>query len=835
MGKIREYQFVTGIETSTIPDPGTPSAANDTVSLGYLNDMSYWAAPVDAYADMRALDDEQRVDQQRRVVEGPQETWYFDETSTSTDDGATVLKPDDLGALDPGRWLIDSSGGGGGGGGGSSGIEQVSQKAEIEKSGVFTEALDNSLYTSGAPRFIDSVTGRLLKNTASGVSSLEIVWNPIFVNDSDKDFDVTTNWTATGAGASLTTNNTTKQIGSDSLSFDKNNTAAEAAIRYDRGSQNLGLGSNTEAFFYINLPSTTNLTNVVFRVYKDSTSNYRTYTKITDISGNAFIVGWNLIKVDLVNDSGTNTGSGWTYSDLSRYVEIGVTATIGQTYTAILVDSLMFSISKPQELGLTGQEITIYDTSNRESVIIDSANTRYAGRLTLAANTTNAFNGGYTVSTAAGIQRITMAMENYQVGFDSSLSSGNIATTQELRLSRKVRESISGSAITLLDVATPQLAKVVTVGGSTIEIDDPSDLSADYASGNTVDVIRPMYTDGEVSYKHISTKTLSAGSSHSSGLTTLTLTVSGILVGDLIVKKSFTTSISVVDENDNEAFTTATLDSSPNGIQILDNSLNYPYRDKVIGHFSLGGSLAMNNIAPNPILTLNNNGTSPNPNASFLYGRLGTTGFASGTNYYIIPSALSSYFDGTARMIISFWFYGVANNGTTYGYMSNFSSPTTGWGISRDASANNLTLFQQGTTTSIPYNVGKWNHCLVHLLDGTCYTIVNGVKSSVLTSNITGLSQNLIFGNVHTGLGTGLTNSDIMADMVFWSGSQEFTVDQAQSIYRSGNYVPFNVGAVRYRTVDTGVSGQKLSTKDVATRTTTGVTPVILKKVMSVS
>lgn len=828
MGKIREYQFVTGIETSTVPDPGTPSAANDTISLGYLNNMSYWAAPVDAYADMRALDDEQRVDQQRRVVEGPQEIWYFDESSTSTDDGATVLKPDDLGSLDPGRWLIDSSGGGGGGGGGSSGIEQVAQKAESEKSGVFTEALDNSLYTSGVPRFIDSVVGRLLKDTSSGVSSLEIAWNPIFLNDSDKDFDSATDWTATGAGASLTTNGTTKQIGSNSLSFDKNGTAAEAAIRYDRGSQNFAVGSNTEVFFYVNMPSITNFSNIVFRIYKDSTSNYRTYTKTTDISGNAIATGWNLIKVDLVNDSGTNTGTGWTYTDLSLYIEIGVTATIGQTYTAILVDSLMFSISQPQYLGLNGQEVTIYDTSNRESVVIDSSNTLYAGRLTLAAATTNAFNGGTTIATAAGIQRISMAMSNYQIGFDSTLSSGNIATTQEIRLSRKLRDSVSGSATTVVDMATPQMASVSTVGVSTIEIQDPSDLSANYANGNTVDVIRPMYVDGETSYKYISTKTLTAGSSHSSGITTLTLSVTGIAVGDLVVKRSLVTSISAVAETANEAFTAATLDSSPNGIHILDNFLNYPFRDKVIGHYTFGGTTGSNNIAPNPIIPLSPTGTL-NPNEEFLYGRKSTSGW-SGANYYVISSTYASYFHGAQRTVMSLWFYGTAFNGTNRNIFNFFNAPNTGIILYMDQSSNAIGLFNESQVVTAPYNVGKWNHLLFTIFDGNTYIHVNGSKSSVSTNPNANASLNAVIGTNATGSGAALNSTDRLSDLVIWNNCPEFSDPLVQSMYRNGNYVPFNVGSVRYRYVDNGVTGQKISTKVSLSRTTTGVNPVILKE-----
>lgn len=40
--------------------------------------------------------------------------FYYDAFSTAADDGATVLKPDDVGAGDPGRWLVVPGTGGGG-------------------------------------------------------------------------------------------------------------------------------------------------------------------------------------------------------------------------------------------------------------------------------------------------------------------------------------------------------------------------------------------------------------------------------------------------------------------------------------------------------------------------------------------------------------------------------------------------------------------------------------------------------------------------------------------------------------------------------------------------
>ena len=837
MGKVREYQFVTGIETSAIPDPGTPTAADDTISLGFLNDQFYWAEPVNAYADMRALDIDQRVHNQRRIVDGPQELWYFDENSTATDDGATILKPNDLGALDPGRWLIDTSGGGGGGGsGGGSGIEQLMQKAEMEKSGIYTEQLDSSVYTSGVSKYIDGVVGRLLKNTTSGATALELAWSPIFLNDSDKDTDSTTSWSAVSAGLNLTTNATTKQIGSNSLQFDKTTGNTEAGISFDRGSQNFGLGSNTEAFFYINLPSITQLSDVYLKVYKDSTSNYRKYLKTTDMTGAALAVGWNLIRVDLANDTGTNTGTGWATTDLSRYVEIGVdTSAAAQTYTTILVDSVMFSLSNPNQLGLLGQEITLYDNSNRNVTILDSSGSYYSGRMNISGATTNSFNGGIASASATGAQRITMSLAQYVASFDSTLTSGTIATTQELRLSRKLRGSVSGSATTIVDVVTPQFNLVSSVGGSTINITDPSDQHLNYANGDTVDIIRPIYTDGEVQYKFIATKTLTAASTFSTPNTVLTLNVSSIAVGDVVVKRHLTTYVSCVAESANEAFGAASFATSPDGIQILDNFLNYTNREYLIGHFSLGGPQAATNIAPTPALIMSEDNTV-NKNAAFLYGRLGSTGFANGVNQYKFNTPQYTYFDGGTRLQFSCWFYGVAFDGNHRALFSQFITPNQGIIIARDASSNTFYLYVDSqSTTNMPFNVGAWNHYFVHILDGNSYAYLNGTKSNVLTSSVSLLGNNVFIGNAHSGAGSGLTNSDALADMLFWYNGPEFTADQVKQIYNNGNYRPFNVGSVRYKYANTGQTGQKISTKIKMDRTTSAVSPVITKAGLLIS
>ncbi len=710
---------------------------------------------------------------------------------------------------------------------GAAGIEVLMQKAEVEKSGIFTNAFDNSAYISGKALFIDSVVGRLLKDTSSGVSELELVWNPVYLNPSDRDTDSTSNWSVVSAGASLTTS-ATKQIGTASLQFDKNNSDTEAGIRYDRGAQNFSLSGNTEAFFKINLPSITDLSDVYIKVYADSTSNYRKYLKTLDQKGNALATGWNLIKVDLENDSGTNTGTGWSTSQPARYVEFGVdTGNATQTYTTILVDSVSFSIREPKTLGLTGQELTIYDTSNKESFIIDSTNTRFSGYLTLAAATTNSFTGGIEQASAAGAERSTTTSGNFLTGFTPDLSSGDISLEQEVRFGRKIRASLAGDIVAMVDVTTPQFSPITAIGGATIDISDPSDLSANYASGDSVDVFRPKYIDGQTGYDYVSTKSLTASSTHSSGTTVLTLNVSGLSVDDIVVKRSLSFSVSAVGLNSNESFSAGSLVTSPDGIQILDDALQYPFRDYLVGHFLFGGALGGTNIAPNPIIQLTPSGTL-NQNENFLYGRQATSGW-DGSNYYVISSTYATYFHGTQRTVMSMWFYGTAFNGNTRNIFNFFNSPNTGIIIYMDQATNDIGMFNESQVVSAPYNVGEWNHLLVNILDGDTYLYVNGVKSGISTNPNSNASLNAVIGTNATGSGTSLNSSDLLADFLIFHNCPAFTEDQVQQIYNAGNYRPFNVGLLRYRYLNTGVTGQKISGKGILTRTTNAVSPGIVK------
>jgi hypothetical protein len=734
--------------------------------------------------------------------------------------------------ITPGAGTITIAASGGGGGGSASSIESLLQKAEYEKAGLYTEALDNSVYASGMKTFnTDAIVAKLLKDTASASTALELSFSPIFLNDSDKNTDSTTGFTAVGAGTTLTTS-ATATIGSASLSFDKDNSATEAGIRYDRGSQDLSLGTNYIAQCYINLPDVTDLSDVYIKVYADTTSNYRKYTKTADVDGTALAVGQNLIRVDLSNTSGSTTGgTGWDYTQRARYVEIGVdTGSAATTYTAILVDSIMFSLGSPEKLGLNGSEVTIYDTTNKQSVILDISNTNYDTRLTLKSgqSLSSSYTGGSSAS-AAGVERMTTSISGAAINMNTALSSGAVSTQQELRLQRLLRESLTMDIKVAVDSISPQyLVKVTAVGGSTIDIQEQIDYSANWANGDTVHVHRPRYNaNGETHYDYIGDKTLSASSSHSGSTTTLTLTVAGIAVGDVISKKHITSYQSMVALGANESFTSLSLDASPNGVSIVDDYFNFPNAPYAVGGFSLGGGSANLNIR-GPISSLGTTG-SLNTNTSFLSGRLATTNF-SGSNYYTISTADSSYFNSINGWEISIFGYFGAFDGNNRLIMSNFTSPNTGFGIFRRDSANEIGFyFGTNQTGYVQYIPNAWNHIYVRGKNGNAYFVVNGIKSSINTGSNTDVSQAILIGNAHSGIGSPLTTTDRLADLNVWSNGPGLSIEQVKEIYNGGSYRSFDQGGLRYTYTATSLTGQKLSTKHVIDTTSTAVLPTILK------
>lgn len=731
---------------------------------------------------------------------------------------------------------------GSGSGGGTSGIETLAQKMEAEKYGILTEALDNSVSASGLPAELSrNYAATLLKDHAGAVSTLEVVLNAKALNDSDQNYDATTNWGVTGAGASLTASVTAGdfQVGTAGLKFDKNATATEAGIRYDRGAQNLQLNGNSRAWVYVKLPSITDLSNVLLRVYADTTANFQTFTTTLDYAGNALAIGWNLLLFD-ISTGGSAGGTGWDISKLVRYCEVAVTTGLStQTYTGICVDSLYFSYYRPQDLGVIGNQFTLFNNSTKEDVLFTAANTRHDGPLALAAATANAYNGGLSGTARGRVHRTTLAsLGDGVISMDNDATfSGAITTAQEIRMASYARGNVDGDLNILIDMLALQSYEVTSVGGSTIGVSDPSNQSANLLNTDPIDIFRPVRINGKTQWIFRTAQTLTANSSHLSGTTTLTLTTTGIQVGDMAVKRHVTAvSHSVVTESLAENFSASTLLVAPNGIQLIDDSLPYPNVSNIYAHYALGSfsqADAIRNRFPGSAgATLTVNGVN-NTGASFQRGRFSVEGSNSSSTQLQLSLANSAGLDGSANKIqYAMWFYFNGVDGANRrGILGKYTSPN-GFYVININGTSSITMAVNNTEVTMhsgSIQVG-WNHLVVVLNDSsTFYTYLNGVRSANHSQTFTpAASAPLDFLSMTSPAyySTGLK----AADVLIWKDGPTLTSGQVLAMYNNGLFREIGSGLrARYRYQGTGVVGQKISTKINIARSTTAITPVLWK------
>lgn len=93
----REYQFIVGPETPSLPAVTDPSTDNDLLTKGYC-DKTYTRG-VDAVATLKAVDT--RTDNQTVWVDALQAFFYFDSASSATGDDVQVITP----TSGTGRWV----------------------------------------------------------------------------------------------------------------------------------------------------------------------------------------------------------------------------------------------------------------------------------------------------------------------------------------------------------------------------------------------------------------------------------------------------------------------------------------------------------------------------------------------------------------------------------------------------------------------------------------------------------------------------------------------------------------------------------------------------------
>lgn len=98
---VREYQFVVGAETGTIPTAGTPTLDGDLVSLGFAN--AHYVQGSESVADVTALQAIAAADRANGnavVVQSTRVVYVFDSASVAAADGVRIVQP----TVGSGRW-----------------------------------------------------------------------------------------------------------------------------------------------------------------------------------------------------------------------------------------------------------------------------------------------------------------------------------------------------------------------------------------------------------------------------------------------------------------------------------------------------------------------------------------------------------------------------------------------------------------------------------------------------------------------------------------------------------------------------------------------------------
>ena len=136
-------------------------------------------------------------------------------------------------------------------------------------------------------------------------------------------------WGAFSAGSTGVAADTTNYIqGSGTISFDlASGTTTAGIVNSTLTSVDLSKYlTDGQAFLWVYLTATTNITNVILRI-GSSSGNYHEITVTTQADGTAFIAGWNLIKFNMVDTTDTGTPDDTAVD----YVAIYLTKSSGQT------------------------------------------------------------------------------------------------------------------------------------------------------------------------------------------------------------------------------------------------------------------------------------------------------------------------------------------------------------------------------------------------------------------------------------------------------------------------------------------------------------------------
>ena len=217
----------------------------------------------------------------------------------------------------------------------------------------------------------------------TGIKTLRINDNTLAAGTLLDSCEATNGWTATSTASNLTLDNINFASGAGSLKFNLSagsNPSTGYISKTLTSSLDLSNHLNQSSlFYYIYFPSVTGITSTEIRWGSDA-SNYYSRTLTTTNEGNAFAVGWNLVRADWLGA----TVVGAPVVTAIDYIYVRVT-TNGTAFTGINVDNIISTMGLYRTVkyyskylfrdSITGAfQETVTDDSNLVNLDTDSYN-----------------------------------------------------------------------------------------------------------------------------------------------------------------------------------------------------------------------------------------------------------------------------------------------------------------------------------------------------------------------------------------------------------------------------------------------------------------------------
>lgn len=705
----------------------------------------------------------------------------------------------------------------------------VSTKASVVRNGGLVDQIYDSFFTA-YNYSLNLQQALLLENIAAGATVIRMAANAI--SPTDTYSDATTGWSIFNQAASLAISTATKKVGpTGAIQFSKLSGGTITVI--SRTPTSKSLQNNLKHVFWMNFPaSVAGLSQVFFRVGTDS-SNYMEWEFNTSgtptEAGSSIQVGWNLFLQD-ISSGWTQVGTGWTNSAVPGYYGIGFYALNTSSFSGILVDALYFGDSTTTGIQL-GNELSIYNTATKDIVTIDAVHsTKTTGSLFLASGISNS----YTADQTAFIQRTSIGASGMFVGAvpGSSVYAGTIAEhRQTLPMQTDGATSMFEGMIDYYQGYFYPITSVTSGSSANIVINAGADIHSFYANPSTLDIFATLGdSNGNAFYKARTgaTYTTNGAATNSSGFITVPMSsVSGVTLGDYVLKRCVDLQYSTTAAGANESYTPMTLQR----VEVLQPYVAIPDFAHVYGYYTLSNNLT-NQIPNTTGSNFSQTGTVVQTNNNYFNSHT-SSGVYSASNFLGLSNAQNMSGNATDTpngMGVAIWFK--APQSSTNRTVISFNGNTTNGHFLLLGSANTIIL-QHSATPDITASSGSWSassawtfvYYYINSSTPTETMYVNGVLigSAAVAYASPGTSTGVgIIGL--SGQGVNPLSDGYVADVILWRSGNILSQQQISQLYNNGVPPLYYSGSLfrnRYVANNISTSGQ-IEAKAILTQATSG-------------